>query len=695
MGVRSSQPRSPHLNKTDGHLIEYYRNVFSAGGGGTKYVAPPVNGLTATGGVISDYIEPGPGNVYRAHVFTTSGEFDVTDTGNQGGTIEYLVVAGGGGGGMRGGGNAGGGGGAGGLRTNLTGHPLSTGSPFTVSSTTYTVTIGAGGQGATNENGTSASNGTDSYFGPPNPPDGITSTGGGYGGGSHDSSTPESYAQPGGSGGGGGGASGYAGGNGNTVAPTSPSQGNSGGGGYNSDPFTGGGGGGAGTQGQSYSLPSEDPLHGSDGGAGIQVAIAGPAADTDGVGALNPGPGQGQWFAGGGGGGSYPAPQAEGAGGVGGGGAGSRGSVNGGLGASSTGGGGGGAGTDANGGFGGSGIVVLRYLIGAPQSGTAKATGGAISYYNGKTIHTFTSSGTFETKSNWSPTNVEYLVIGGGAGGSGWDIGGGGGAGAFLSNTNHPIGTHPVSVNIQVGAGGRGSYSPSYPSPRVEQTAYGTDGTPSYFGTPLTAPGGGRGGSPAPLTPTALKNGAPGGSGGGGGYATSGGPSTGDSYPGTPGTTPTNGWGHAGGSPGGSGSPRYGSGGGGGAGTAGGAGNPEWGGYGGQGVQVPSTFRDPAQQSTNATGGGLGVPGPSSSYFWVAGGGGGATEASTDPGSGNASAPARATLGGIGGGGNGGNNGPRLATSGVNNTGSGGGGVDGGGKGGAGGSGIVLIAYPT
>ena len=36
MGVRSSQPRSPNLNKTDGHLIEYFRNSFSAGGGGTN-----------------------------------------------------------------------------------------------------------------------------------------------------------------------------------------------------------------------------------------------------------------------------------------------------------------------------------------------------------------------------------------------------------------------------------------------------------------------------------------------------------------------------------------------------------------------------------------------------------------------------------------------------------------------------------
>ena len=73
---------------------------------------PPV-GLTATGGVISDYTSP-PGAVYRAHVFTSSGTFTVTAPGGYGDTVEYLVVAGGGGGGSTG--NGGGGrGGLGGL----------------------------------------------------------------------------------------------------------------------------------------------------------------------------------------------------------------------------------------------------------------------------------------------------------------------------------------------------------------------------------------------------------------------------------------------------------------------------------------------------------------------------------------------------------------------------------------------------
>ena len=60
-------------------------------------------------------------------------------------------------------------------------------------------------------------------------------------------------------------------------------------------------------------------------------------------------------------------------------------------------GGGGGGGATMNqvlpiilyGGEGGKGVVIVRYKIGSAQTESAKATGGAISYYNGKTIHTF------------------------------------------------------------------------------------------------------------------------------------------------------------------------------------------------------------------------------------------------------------------------------------------------------------------
>jgi hypothetical protein len=61
--------------------------------------SPPGTGLTATGGVISDYTDPGSGAIYRAHIFTSSGTFSVSALGTFGSNVEYLVVAGGGGGG--------------------------------------------------------------------------------------------------------------------------------------------------------------------------------------------------------------------------------------------------------------------------------------------------------------------------------------------------------------------------------------------------------------------------------------------------------------------------------------------------------------------------------------------------------------------------------------------------------------------
>ena len=79
---------------------------------GDLYNAPGLEGgLTATGGVISDYNTP-PGAVYRAHIFTSSGALNVTAIGDFGSNVEYLVVGGGGG---AGGGNGSGGGGAGGI----------------------------------------------------------------------------------------------------------------------------------------------------------------------------------------------------------------------------------------------------------------------------------------------------------------------------------------------------------------------------------------------------------------------------------------------------------------------------------------------------------------------------------------------------------------------------------------------------
>ena len=127
----------------------------------------PASGLTATGGVISDYTAGS--DVYRAHIFTSSGDFQVTELSSgitNGDNVEYLVVAGGGGG-------TSGGGGAGGYRTNV---PTSvappshnTSSAFPVSVATYPVTIGAGGRGM-GSSSDGATNGGDSSFGPPSDP---------------------------------------------------------------------------------------------------------------------------------------------------------------------------------------------------------------------------------------------------------------------------------------------------------------------------------------------------------------------------------------------------------------------------------------------------------------------------------------------------------------------------------------------
>ena len=67
---------------------------------GDLYNAPNVSpsGLIATGGAISDYSDPGSGNVYRAHVFSASGTFNVTAVGSFGNTVQLLVTGGGGGG---------------------------------------------------------------------------------------------------------------------------------------------------------------------------------------------------------------------------------------------------------------------------------------------------------------------------------------------------------------------------------------------------------------------------------------------------------------------------------------------------------------------------------------------------------------------------------------------------------------------
>jgi hypothetical protein len=263
--------------------------------------------------------------------------------------VEVLVVAGGGGGGVSS--NGGGGGGAGGLIYNSA-YQLT-------NATAITVTIGAGGVGSVGRG--SGTNGSNSVFGS------STAIGGGRGGG-HFNNGGSYSPNSGGSGGGGSyltaGASatsgqGFAGGSGAfSLGLPDPSDSGGGGGGASEVGYNGqgnSGGGGAGGNGSSFTISGTSTVY-AGGGAGATNDM-----NTRAVGG-----------SGGGGGGGTPA------------------SKNGDNGTANTGGGGGGGnGGGGDSGNGGSGIVIVRY------PGLPAATGGTITYLNGYTIHTFTTSGTF------------------------------------------------------------------------------------------------------------------------------------------------------------------------------------------------------------------------------------------------------------------------------------------------------------
>ena len=192
-----------------------------------------------------------------------------------------------------------------------------------------------------------------------------------------------------------------------------------------------------------------------------------------------------------------------------------------------------------------------------------------------------------------------------------------------------------------------------------------------------------------------------------------------DPFPGTIGSTPTNGWGSAGGDSGGG----YQGGGGGGADTVGrpgGGGSPGAGtgptvyAAGGMGIQLPATFRDP-----KGSVGGAGPTSPTitgadtSGKYWVCGGGGGGgSNSNSEPHSGmGGGSPTYGSPWSGGGQGAWDNHSATTPTgivvgnngeSGASGTGGGGGGAAGepGIQGealaaGSGGSGLVLIAYPA
>ena len=81
------------------------------------------------------------------------------------------------------------------------------------------------------------------------------------------------------------------------------------------------------------------------------------------------------------------------------------------------------------------------------------------------TIHTFTSSGTFQV-TNSSLTEVEVLIVGGGGGGRGY-YGGGGGGGEVVYTSERAVSIK--AYNVTVGQGGDGD------------DFQGTDGGSSFF----------------------------------------------------------------------------------------------------------------------------------------------------------------------------------------------------------------------
>lgn len=264
--------------------------------------------------------------------------------------IEYLVIGGGGGGVSAYYGDASGGG-AGGYRSNVPGENsggLSQGEgPFFVTSgMSFNVVVGAGATQSTHAQGGS------SAFGE------IVSLGGG-GGGAH-----RSAGSFGGSGGGSG--SWY------DAADDAVGGYNVAGQGFQGNSriesgihdLSGAGGGGAGGRSSSGSI---------NGGGGISSSITGSAVTRAGGGAGGSSAGGGAGGVGGGGNGAAGTTAQNGSANYGAGGGGAAGSFS----------------TPPTAGNGGSGIVIVRYL------GSTRGTGGTITYSNGYTTHTFTSSSTF------------------------------------------------------------------------------------------------------------------------------------------------------------------------------------------------------------------------------------------------------------------------------------------------------------
>jgi hypothetical protein len=565
-------------------------------------------------------------NIYAVESYTYSGTANTADFTRvfPNNTVCDILIVGGGGGGGTGHGGGGGGGSVIYLRDiSLQGQ--------------YNISVGNGGAPFPTR-AQNAYNGNDSY---------IVKNGANIylakGGGGGAFAAPSSVGSNGGSGGGGQGSS-STGLGGTAVSTNIPSgvYGFAGGKGNTSDTlFAGGGGGGSETVGSdSTIINTTTQINGGNGGNGKQISITGNILR----------------YGGGGGGGvsNAGANNIAGTGGLGGGGNGGL-RVNGISGSNGFGGGGGGGGQDSSGdrvgGNGGSGIVIIRYLLGTIPSTNFLTEPTVISPAAfTESIRTFTHSGGTEAQTTHTitvgqNTICDILIVGGGGGGGNGDgtsnEPGGGGAGGIVYMVNKTLSSGTYKINV--GKGGA-----SNTNGNNSTITDNNNNTLTFDSISLIGKGGGKGATSASQT------GSDGGSGGGGGNnITNGGLAT-------QGNTFWNGTSYvAGGFNGGKATAGSRGGGGGGAGELGdtdGAGN------GGDGVQVSITGT-----STFYAGGGNAYPNGSTTRS--DGGGGTLNGGVSQQNGGNA----------------------------LLNTGSGGSGAYGGSgySGGSGGSGIVIIKFKS
>ncbi len=383
----------------------------------------------------SIYIE-NTSNIYAVESYTYSGTANTADFTRvfPKNTVCDILVVGGGGGGGTGHGGGGGGGSVIYLRDiSLQGQ--------------YNISVGNGGAPFPTR-AQNAYNGNDSY---------IVKNGANIylakGGGGGAFAASSSVGSNGGSGGGGQGSS-STGLGGTAVSTNIPSgvYGFAGGkGNSNGSLFAGGGGGGSETVGSDSTITNTTQINGGNGGNGKEISITGNILR----------------YGGGGGGGvsNQGANNIAGTGGLGGGGNGGL-RVNGISGSNGFGGGGGGGGQDSVdrvGGNGGSGIVIIRYLLGTiPSTNFLTSEPTVISPVMTESIRTFVHSGGTEAQTTHTitvgqNTICDILIVGGGGGGGKTDAGGGGAGGLIYVQNIILTGTY----DIKVGKGGLGGTSAS------------------------------------------------------------------------------------------------------------------------------------------------------------------------------------------------------------------------------------------